>query len=114
MRFGQQLRSSLIKDWYYYYIDYEGLKKSLQPVPENTNASGARKKSSSQAWSEEDEQRFVNHLEEELDKVFTFQRVKSQEIIRRINASEKEVNEVIARSQAAGQGDERAKANAPT
>ncbi|KAI7111917.1 SPX-domain-containing protein, partial [Hortaea werneckii] len=40
--------------------------------------------------------------------------VKSQEIIRRINASEKEVNEVIARSQAAGQGDERAKANAPT
>ncbi|RMX75633.1 hypothetical protein D0869_11433, partial [Hortaea werneckii] len=114
MRFGQQLRSSLIKDWYYYYIDYEGLKKSLQPVPENPNASGARKKSSSQAWSEEDEQRFVNHLEEELDKVFTFQRVKSQEIIRRINASEKEVNEVIARSQAAGQGDERAKANAPT
>lgn len=113
-RFGQQLRSSLIKDWYYYYIDYEGLKKSLQPVPENPNASGARKKSSSQAWSEEDEQRFVNHLEEELDKVFTFQRVKSQEIIRRINASEKEVNEVIARSQAAGQGDERAKANAPT
>ncbi|KAI7225729.1 SPX-domain-containing protein, partial [Hortaea werneckii] len=114
MRFGQQLRSSLIKDWYYYYIDYEGLKKSLQPVPENTDASGARKKSSSQGWSEEDEQRFVNHLEEELDKVFTFQRVKSQEIIRRINASEKEVNEVIARSQAAGQGDERAKANAPT
>ncbi|KAI7152162.1 SPX-domain-containing protein [Hortaea werneckii] len=114
MRFGQQLRSSLIKDWYYYYIDYEGLKKSLQPVPKNPNASGARKKSSSQAWSEEDEQRFVNHLEEELDKVFTFQRVKSQEIIRRINASEKEVNEVIARSQAAGQGDERAKANAPT
>ncbi|KAI6795372.1 SPX-domain-containing protein [Hortaea werneckii] len=113
MRFGQQLRSSLIKDWYYYYIDYEGLKKSLQPVPENTNASTARKKSS-QGWSEEDEQRFVNHLEEELDKVFTFQRVKSQEIIRRINASEKEVNEVIARSQAAGQGDERAKANAPT
>ncbi|GAB1744660.1 hypothetical protein NU219Hw_g2199t1 [Hortaea werneckii] len=114
MRFGQQLRSSLIKDWYYYYIDYEGLKKSLQPVPENNaNASAARKKSS-QAWSEEDEQRFVNHLEEELDKVFTFQRVKSQEIIRRINASEKEVNEVIARSQAAGQGDERAKANAPT
>ncbi|KAI7508309.1 SPX-domain-containing protein [Hortaea werneckii] len=113
MRFGQQLRSSLIKDWYYYYIDYEGLKKSLQPVPENTNASAARKKSS-QGWSEEDEQRFVNHLEEELDKVFTFQRVKSQEIIRRINASEKEVNEVIARSQAAGQGDERAKANAPT
>ncbi|KAI7301192.1 hypothetical protein KC315_g16790, partial [Hortaea werneckii] len=80
MRFGQQLRSSLIKDWYYYYIDYEGLKKSLQPVPENPNAPGARKKSSSQAWSEEDEQRFVNHLEEELDKVFTFQRVKSQEI----------------------------------
>lgn len=100
-RFGQQLRSSLLKDWYYYYIDYEGLKKSL------------RSDSTRNPWDEEDEQRFVNQLEEELDKVFTFQKVKSQEIIRRINASEKEVSEVISRSQAAEQN-ERAKASAPT
>jgi SPX domain protein involved in polyphosphate accumulation len=34
-------------------------------------------------------------LEAELDKVFTFQKVKSQEIVRRIKASEKEVEEVV-------------------
>jgi len=37
----------------------------------------------------------VTQLEQELDKVFSFQRVKAEEIIRRIKASEKEVNEVI-------------------
>lgn len=36
-------------------------------------------------------------MEGELEKVFTFQRVKSGEIVRRIKASEKEVNDVIAR-----------------
>ena len=34
-------------------------------------------------------------LESELEKVFTFQRVKSGEIVRRIKSSEKEVNDVI-------------------
>lgn len=36
-------------------------------------------------------------MEGELEKVFTFQRVKSGEIVRRIKASEKEVNDVIGR-----------------
>lgn len=48
-------------------------------------------------WSEDDEKAFVADLEAELDKVFTFQRVKSGEIVRRIKASEKEVNDVIQR-----------------
>jgi len=113
MRFGQQLRSSLIKDWYYYYISYDELKKSLRTDFEHeplvrTNSGSKRKK-----WSEEDEQRFVNQLEQELDKVFTFQKVKSQEIIRRIQSSEKEVSQVIARAEAA-QRDAQAQADAPT
>lgn len=37
----------------------------------------------------------MRQLETELDKVFTFQKVKSQEIVRRIKASDKEVNEVV-------------------
>lgn len=48
-------------------------------------------------WTEEDEKAFVAELEGELDKVFTFQRVKSGEIVRRIKVSEKEVNDVIGR-----------------
>jgi SPX domain protein involved in polyphosphate accumulation len=55
----------------------------------------------------------VNQLEQELDKVFTFQKVKSQEIVRRITASEKEVSEAIARTEAANR-DERARPDAPT
>ena len=43
-------------------------------------------------------------LETELDKVFTFQRVKSGEIVRRIKASEKEVNDVLGRLEDSGAG----------
>lgn len=90
----------MIQNWYYYYISYDDLKDALntdyetEPTPENSKP---RRK----PWTEEDEQRFVRQLEEELDKVFTFQKVKSQEIVRRIKASEKEVNDVIARQRAA-------------
>jgi SPX domain protein involved in polyphosphate accumulation len=40
----------------------------------------------------------VKQLEAELDKVFTFQKVKSQEIVKRIKASEAEVNNVVAQA----------------
>ena len=83
-RFGQQLKQSLNKQWVFYYIDYEGLKHSLR-VPH--------------VWDEKSEQSFVEQLEKELDKVYTSQRVKAEEIIRRIAASEKEVNDAVARAQ---------------
>lgn len=46
----------------------------------------------------------MKQLEGELDKVYTWQRVKASEIIRRIAASEREVNEVIERSKKIGAG----------
>lgn len=46
---------------------------------------------------EDDEKAFVAQLEGELDKVFSFQRVKAGEIVRRIKVSEKEVSDVISR-----------------
>ena len=52
-----------------------------------------------QPWDEKADQEFVQKLEHELDKVYTFQKVKSEEIIRRIAASEKEVNDVIAKAE---------------
>lgn len=100
-RFGSQLRSSLIKDWYYYYISYDELKKSLRTDFEDDAEIQQGQKRKRKEWTEEDEQRFINLLEQELDKVFTFQKVKSQEIIRRIKATEKEVSDVIARTEAA-------------
>ncbi|KAF5848422.1 hypothetical protein GGP41_005846 [Bipolaris sorokiniana] len=84
MRFGQQLKQSLNKQWVFYYIDYEGLKNSLRVH---------------HVWDEKSEQSFVEQLEKELDKVYTFQRVKAEEIIRRIAASEKEVSDAVARAQ---------------
>ena len=83
-RFGQQLKQSLNKEWIFYYIDYENLKNSLRVH---------------HIWDEKSEQSFVEQLEKELDKVYTFQRVKAEEIIRRIAASEKEVNDAVARAQ---------------
>src|SRR6266487_5736324 len=93
LRFGQQLRTSLIPDYYYHYIAYDDLKNSLKTpfeTPPTTENLHPRRR-----WTEEDEKRFVEKLEQELDKVFSFQRVKAGEIVRRIKISEKEVNEVI-------------------
>lgn len=49
-------------------------------------------------WSEQDENAFCDKLDAELDKVFTFQKVKSDDIVRRIKISEKEVKEVVGRA----------------
>ncbi|OCL14674.1 SPX-domain-containing protein [Glonium stellatum] len=97
MHFGEQLKSSLIKDWYFYYISYQDLKDSLK-TPFETQPTAENPAPKRRPWTEEDEQRFVSELEKELDKVYTFQKVKSGEIVRRITASEKEVNQVIARA----------------
>lgn len=71
----------------------EALKTDFETPPTAENLKPARK-----PWTEKDEQQFVRRLEGELDKVFTFQKVKSEEIVRRINASEKEVNQVVAQA----------------
>ncbi|RMJ27940.1 Vacuolar transporter chaperone [Aspergillus sp. HF37] len=102
MRFGEHLRSSMIKEFYWYYIAYDELKKSLkteyvtEPTPENA-------KPDRKPWSEDDEKHFVALLESELDKVFNFQRIKSEEIVRRIQASEKDVNDVVSRLDSASE-----------
>jgi hypothetical protein len=83
-RFGQQLKQSLNREWLFYYIDYDELKTALRVHHH---------------WDEQAEQSFVEQLEKELDKVYTFQRVKAEEIIRRIASSEKEVSEAVRRVQ---------------
>lgn len=46
-------------------------------------------------WTEDAEAAFVQILEGELDKVFTFQKVKSTEIVRRIETVDREVDQTI-------------------
>ena len=99
--FGQQLRTSLLKEYYYYYLSYDQLKASLK-TPYESEPTSENPSPSRRAWNEDDEKAFVAELEGELDKVFTFQRVKSGEIVRRIKVSEREVNDVISRLEAQG------------
>ncbi|OGE52726.1 hypothetical protein PENARI_c009G09297 [Penicillium arizonense] len=96
MRFGEYLRSSMIKEYYPYYIAYDELKKALKTdfvdEPTSDNTKPARKE-----WTEDDETQFVSLLESELEKVFLFQKRKSEEIVDRIQESELEVNDVVSR-----------------
>lgn len=107
MKFGQQLRSSIIREYQWYYIDYDGLKKELKSasgdlIPVSTteprdSKGKAPTTEQRREWTEEDETRFVKKLEMELDKVHTKQQVKAMEIARRIAVSEKEVESVVSR-----------------
>ncbi|PFH60201.1 hypothetical protein XA68_11330 [Ophiocordyceps unilateralis] len=102
MKFGEQLRSSVIREYQWYYIDYNGLKAELKNAtgPSKADAVGGRE------WTEDDETRFVGKLEDELEKVHTKQQVKAMEISRRIAVSEREVRDVVNRLNERGLGDE--------
>jgi len=86
----------MIKEYYPYYIAYDELKKALKTdfvdEPTSDNTKPARKE-----WTEDDETNFVSLLESELEKVFLFQKRKSEEIVARIQESELEVNDVVSR-----------------
>lgn len=96
MKFGEQLRSSAIREYQWYYIAYDELKAQLRTnlvsprTPENPHP---RRR----PWTEEDESKFIDRLEQELDKVHTKQKVKAIEISRRIASAEREVQDVVSR-----------------
>ncbi|CAM0135794.1 vacuolar transporter chaperone [Umbelopsis sp. WA50703] len=79
MKFGHQLKTSLYPEWTFHYVAYDDLKSFLK----------AHLKTE---WTEDDESQFVEELEKELDKVYSFQRVKIGEIKRRIEAESHEVD----------------------
>jgi SPX domain protein involved in polyphosphate accumulation len=91
MKFGEQLRSSVIAEYQWYYIDYDGLKAELK------NPTGPIRPGHGNEWTEDDESRFVTKLEAELEKVHIKQQVKAMEIARRIAVSEREVRDVVNR-----------------
>ncbi|RHZ65141.1 hypothetical protein Glove_319g140 [Diversispora epigaea] len=80
MKFGHHLKTSLYSEWTSHYLAYDGLKSELK-----IRTRGGQ-------WHESDEESFVELLEKDLDKVYTFQKDKSVEINRRIQNCEKEIN----------------------
>ncbi|KXJ96008.1 VTC domain-containing protein [Microdochium bolleyi] len=109
MKFGEQLRSSVIREYQWYYIDYDKLKDELKnasgpPADSEPNPSDSKKgkgkskpAKNQKTWSEEDEQRFISMLYSELEKVYTKTKVKQSEIQRRIAVSDKEVKQVVSK-----------------
>ncbi|KAH3674359.1 hypothetical protein WICPIJ_009576 [Wickerhamomyces pijperi] len=86
MKFGEHLKSSLIRDYNFYYIAYDDLKKELSKGIKSNNGT----------WTNELEESFLTSLDAELEKVYTFHKVKSGEISRRIKDAEASVTEVIS------------------
>ncbi|KAF9429126.1 vacuolar transporter chaperone [Entomortierella beljakovae] len=73
MKFGDHLRMSIQPEWSFNYISYDELKNVLKT------------RTCTQLWSETDEGYFVELLERELEKVFSFQNVKIGEVHRKLN-----------------------------
>ncbi|KAI5955220.1 VTC4 [Candida jiufengensis] len=85
MKFGEHLRKALIKNYSFYYISYDDLKHQLKKGLKDNDY----------IWNNELEEDFLNQLEIELDKVYSFTKVKNTEVNRRIKESEKYVHEVV-------------------
>jgi SPX domain protein involved in polyphosphate accumulation len=113
MKFGEQLRTSIIREYQWYYIAYDELKAQLK-TDYNTPPSKANPKPRRREWTEEDEGTFIDRMEQELDKVHTKQKVKAIEISRRIAASEKEVKDVVVRLESRGLVGSQSNDDAPT
>lgn len=86
MKFGEHLRSSLIKNYSFYYISYDDLKHQLKKGLKDNDGK----------WSNNLEEEFLNSLETELDKVYSFTKVKNTEVNRRIKDLETYVHQVVA------------------
>ena len=101
MKFGEQLRSSVIKEYQWYYIAYDELKEKLK-TPYVTPSKKNKSSSKRQEWTEANEREFIDLMEAELDKVHTKQKLKAIEISRRIANADREVSEVVGRLDSRG------------
>lgn len=107
MKFGEQLRTSVISEYQWYYVDYDDLKEQLKKAsgpsvgddsaPGPSEPSKNKQKAPKQEWTENDEARFLQRLDEELEKVYNKTQVKTSEIQRRIMWEEKEVDSLVKR-----------------
>ncbi|ORY57477.1 vacuolar transporter chaperone 4 [Pseudomassariella vexata] len=105
MKFGEQLRSSRIKEYEWYYIDYEDLKNQLKsasgpPIDEPSTNSKKEPKRPKKQWTDDDEARFLGELDKQLEKVFNIERVKNSEVQRVIQTEETEINNIVRRMDA--------------
>lgn len=87
MKFGEQLSKSLIRQYSYYYIAYDDLKNDLEDNLDKNKG----------VWSQDLETQFLETLEVELDKVYSFCKVKHSEILRRVKDCQQEIQNTVIR-----------------
>lgn len=80
MLFGVKLQNEVYPPWREYYIDYEKLKKLLK---ENIILS--------EAWSDKDENKFVSLLDQELERVYSFEKEQYQSLDLKIQELESKI-----------------------
>ncbi len=79
----------------YYYLDYNGLKQQLRQFTPDAGE-----------ISDENEQKFIELLEKELDKVSSFRQLKADELNKRIAACETSVEAKLAQTAPEGVGED--------
>lgn len=89
MLFGVKLSNDIYPPWKNSYIDYERLKKLLkEALITDKSASGGGKEDTS--WTENDESRFAELLDKELEKVYGFLVSKYDSLMSRLNKLEEQ------------------------
>ncbi|KAJ1915092.1 Phosphate metabolism transcription protein, partial [Tieghemiomyces parasiticus] len=81
MKFGQQLKENLYPEWRFYYLDYDSLKKYIKERVEH-------------GFTEKDESTFIEMLEKELQKVYSFHEVKVGETRRHVEYCQRKLKKL--------------------
>lgn len=100
MRFGKTLRRSIYEPWKAHYIEYDKLKKLLREQSNASDEDGSSLRTSSigqdDQWTDDDESAFVEELVNvQLEKVYSFQVKKLQELRDRTSPCESQLEEMV-------------------
>ncbi|KAL7276037.1 Phosphate metabolism transcription protein [Rhizina undulata] len=101
MHFGKTLQVSIYPPWRDHYIDYAKLKKLLREGSDSdAEGSPSDGEFDPKEWTEHDESVFVEELiNVQLEKVYNFQRQKSEEFKDRTTACEKRLEKLVSPSE---------------
>lgn len=99
MLFGVKLANDTYPPWRDQYIDYEKLKKLLKEsvirdseINNSGSKKGKKRGKTDEYWTEKDESKFVTALDEELEKVYSFQTSTYNKIMNTLNKLEEETD----------------------
>lgn len=90
MLFGVKLSNDIYPPWKESYIDYERLKKLLKEAIITDKSAGATARGEDPSWMENDESRFVEALDRELEKVYGFLVTKYDSLMNGLNRLEEQ------------------------